>query len=273
LLAIDPPGTLPQGMPGIGPVPVLNAGYLQFGVSVYTQHDALFPPPIKAPLPGLIEGPAFMGWPPGIISHKKALKVFADGNMAIQSGHDVGYLIPHIAIPLNALMAINTAFSKHKVVFAASQVKVGGSNVGTYLWFLFGEICAQPYSLPTGVIVLLKCTVWTSLTWTDIARALLTFAVDAAFDTLWSKFSKLKPVEKLLKRFPETKFPKWVGNATVAALGRGFIVPEMAGRAVNKAIDHVLKSWVVSPLVTGLPFGKIGIGRGNWGPSHKFFSW
>jgi hypothetical protein len=261
-------------MPGVGPVPVLSAGFLQFGISFFTSHDALFPPVVKLPLPGLIEGPAFMGWPPGIISHKKALTVFADGNMAVQQGHDVGYLIPHIAVPLNAMMAINTTFSKHKVVFAASQVKVGSGQVGTYLYFLFGEICAQPVSLPTSVVVLLKCTVWSSLTWTDIARGLLTFAVDAAFDKLWSAFAKTKPMKRLLKVVAETPLKKWMGAATINALGgTAFIVRETAGRAVNKAIEHVLKSFVASPLVTGLPFGKVGLGRGNWGLSHKFFSW
>jgi hypothetical protein len=257
-------------MGGIGPVPVLSAGFMQFGLSAFTMHDAMCPPPVKVPMPGLIEGPAFMGWPPGIISHKKAFTVFADGNMAIQQGHDVGYLIPHLAVPPNAMMALNTAFSKHKVVFAASQTKVGSGPVGTYLFFLFGEICAQPVSLPSSVVILLKCTVWTSLSWVDIARAMLTFAVDAGFDWIWSKFVK----DFVPKPFKETKLPKWVGDATIAALGgASFIVREMGGRAINKAVDHVLKSFVASPLVTGLPFGKVGLGRGNWGPSFKFFSW
>jgi hypothetical protein len=107
----------------MGPVPVLSAGFLQFGLSAFTMHDAMFPPPAKAPIPGLIEGPAFMGWPPGVLSHKKAATVFVNGNMGIQQGHDVGYLIPHLAIALNAFTPVNIAFSKHKVTVAASSVK------------------------------------------------------------------------------------------------------------------------------------------------------
>jgi hypothetical protein len=38
----------------------------------------------------------------------------------------------------------------------------------------------------------------------------------------------------------------------------------------NKLYQHILKSWVLSPMITGLPFGKSGIGRGNWA-CHKFF--
>lgn len=252
----------------MGPVPVLNAGWCQFGLSAFTMHDAMFPPPIKAPLPGLIEGPAFMGWPAGIISHKKAMTVLVDGNPGVQNGHDVGYLIAHLAIPLNAYMAINTAFSKHKVAFPVSSVHLGGSPAGTYLLFLLGIICAQPVSMPTGVVILLRCTVWSSLAPLDIVKGLLQAAVDATFDLLWKKyFGKFVP-----KAFKE--LPKWAGSATVQALGGTIvIVREIGGRTVNKAIDHVLKSFVASPILTGLPFGKIGIGRGNWGPSFKFFPW
>lgn len=72
----------------------------------------------------------------------------------------------------------------------------------------------------------------------------------------------------------ETNLPQWVGDATIQALGGAiFIVREVGGRAVNKALDHVLESFIVSPALTGLPFGKSGLGRGNWGPSFKFFPW
>jgi hypothetical protein len=150
-------------------------------------------------------------------------------------------------------------------------VKIGGNPVGTYLFFLLGEICAQPVSLPTGVVILLKCTVWTSITWVDLARGVLLMAVDAAFDYLWNKYAK-KLVPKV---FQQEELPKWAGDATIAALGgASYIWREVGGRAINKAIDHVLKSFIASPLVTGLPFGKVGLGRGNWGWSHKFFySW
>jgi hypothetical protein len=221
-------------------------------------------------LPGLIEGPAFMGWPPGIISHKVARTVLVDGNAGVQHGHDVGYLIPHFAAPLNAYMAINTAFSKHKVAFPVSTVKLGGGPVGTYFYFALGIICAQPVSMPTSVVVLLKCTVWTSIGPLDLVKGFLQMAIDAAFDALWTKYAK----SLLPKPFKEIKLPEWVGAATIEALGGAmFIVRELAGRGVNKVIDHVLKSFIVSPALTGLPFGKVGLGRGNWGPSHKFFSW
>src|SRR4051794_10135630 len=113
-------------MPGmIGPIPVLNSGWLQLGISIYTQHDQAVPPvPTPAPgVPGLIEGPAPMGWPPGIISHKIAFTTFTDGAPTIQHGHDIGYMILHTAIPMNALSAVHTLLSKHKIVFPVSHTK------------------------------------------------------------------------------------------------------------------------------------------------------
>jgi hypothetical protein len=168
-------------MPGIGPVPVLNAGFLQIGLSAFTMHDQAVPPVPPVPgVPGLIEGPAFMGWPPGAISHKTALTVLRDGNPTVQQGHDIGYVIPHFAIPMNSLCALHTMLSKHKVPFPVSHLHVGGKSAGTYVWFLMGEICANPVSMPSAVVILLKCTVWTSMTWTDLFIGLVVCAMDAA---------------------------------------------------------------------------------------------
>ena len=114
--------------------PVLNAGWLQIGVSAFTMHDQAVPPvpPLPTPLPaipGLIEGPAFMGWPPGMLSHKTAPTVKVDGNPGVQQGHDIGYVIPHFAIPMNALCALNTLLSKHKVMFPVSSVKISPTEL------------------------------------------------------------------------------------------------------------------------------------------------
>ena len=253
-----------------GPVPILSAGWLQIGVSAFTRHDAWVPPvPTDAKgLPGLIEFPAPMGWPPGMLSHKTAPSVLSDGNPTVQHGHDIGYLIPHFAIPYNALCVLHTVFSKHKVVIPVSRVKVEGKDAGTYLWFLLGEICANPVSMPTGVVFLLKCTVWTTITVGDLLKGLLIAAIDAAFDLLWSKVKGVfpKPAHKHLEvlggldSLPEVL--KYGGGGLVWRL--------LLKEGATRAYQHILKSWVLSPMVTGLPFGKMGIGRGNWA-YHKFF--
>jgi hypothetical protein len=258
---------------------ILNEGWLQIGISAFTMHDQAVPPvpPLPTPLPnvpGLIEGPAFMGWPPGMLSHKTAHTVLSDGNPTVQQGHDIGYLIPHFAIPMNALCAVHTAVSKHKVVFPVSTVKVGGNPAGTYMFVFLGEICANPVSLPTGVVLVLKCTVITSLSLADIVKGVLIIAIDIGFDLLWNKLKQIKVFEKFLKPFNSKKFLEVLGGLTLGEMisfGGGrlvgrFILNELG----NKVIQNIVKSWILSPLVTGLPFGKSSIGRGNWA-SHKFF--
>lgn len=272
-------------------MPILNAGHTQIGISAFTMHNAAAPPIPPAPnLPGLVEGPATMGWPPGFLAHKKATTVFADGSPAVNQGHDMGYMIPHFAIPMNAMCAINALFSKHKVMIPVSTVMIQGSPGGTYLFFLLGLICCNPVSLPTGVVILLKCTVWTGFRLMDLLKGLGYIVIDMAFDALWNKIFKgsfnarspsgFKPLLNL-NRFSANKgaerilavcFGLQPGASAFTALfqgGAGLLGKWMLPQIGNKAIDHVLKSWVVSPMVTGLPRGSAGVGRG--GNSYKFF--
>ncbi len=274
---------------GLGiPCPILNAGYGQWVISAFTMHNAACPPipPSPTALPGLLEGPMPMGNPAGTLSHKKALTVLVDGNPGVKQGHDVGYMIPHFAIPMNALCAVNTLLSKHKVMFPISSVQLKGSPVGTYLAFLFGEICCNPVSLPTGVVLLFKCTVWTSPSVGDLIKGVLYIAMDILVDKLWSKFVSKNPLfEKLFKFFPEKNA---IANRCARTLLLGFTLQPNAGiftvmaqggarlaarymlpQLGNKAIDHLLKSWVVSPLVTGAARGSPSVGRGDY--SYKFF--
>jgi hypothetical protein len=230
-------------------------------------HDQAVPPvpPIPIPLkamPGLIEGPAFMGWPAGMLSHKKALTVLSDGNPTIQHGHDIGYVIPHFAIPMNALCAINTMLSKHKVTFPVSHVKVEHKPAGTYLFFLLGEICASPVSLPTGVVILLKCTVQTSMTFADLLVGFAIIAIDVLFDLVWNK------IKGYLPKLPGQKHLEVLGGLGLGEMlsvgGGRLIAGYLLREGTNKVVQHIAKSWILSPLVTGLPFGKSGVGRGNW---------
>ena len=258
-------------------IPILNMGWLQIGVSAFTMHDQAVPPvppaptPLKA-IPGLIEGPVPMGWPPGFIVHKKAPKVFVDGNPGIQSGHDIGYLIPHFAIPMNALCAVHMVFSKHKPMYSVSRVLLEKKPAGTYLFFLLGIICASPVSLPTGVLIILKCTVWSSFSWTDLLVCVVMIGIEIGFDLLWNKITGkvkwLKPAP-----FAGPKALEVLGGLTFREMvmwgGHGLVGRYILSQVANKGIQHIIKSWVVGPMVKNLPRGSSGLGRGR--ASVKFF--
>jgi hypothetical protein len=229
-----------------------------------------------------------MGNPAGTLSHKTAMNVLVDGNPGVKQGHDVGYMIPHFAVPMNALCAVNMLLSKHKVMIPVSSVQMKGSPAGTYLAFLFGEICCSPVSFPTGVVVLFKCTVWTRPSLMDFIKGLLYIALDMLLDKLWRKLFSKSQNPLLLKIFKYFKEDSAVANNCARILVLGFALNPGAGvlsvmahggaRLVakymlpqlgNKAVDHMLKSWVVSPLVTGAARGSPSIGRGDY--SYKFF--
>jgi hypothetical protein len=124
------------------------------------------------------------------IGAKRAKTVLVDGSPGIQQGHDVGALIPHFAIPPNAMVALNSLTSKHKVMWPVSTVLLQGKPVGTYFWgHVFGVVCARPISLPRGVLVNTECTVVTTATAADLLKALGHILVDAAVDLLWKKLT------------------------------------------------------------------------------------
>jgi hypothetical protein len=263
------------------PCPILNAGYTQWVISMFTVHKAAAPPIPPAILPGLVEGPMPMGNPLAAFVHKKAATVLVDGTPGVNQGHDVGYFVPHFALPMNAMCAINTLFSKHKVMFPVSSVQLKGSPAGTYVAFLFGLICCDPVSLPGGVVLLFKCTVWTSPSLMDFVKGTLYIAIDIVLDYIWGKFFKkffqkvpeatrsLKQIERILA----LGFALQPGAGVFRAIsqgGLGLVTKYMLPRLANKAVDHLIKNWGVSPLVSGGVRGAPSIGRGDF--SVKFFS-
>jgi len=240
----------------------LNQGYLQFGLSLFDMHDQWVPPPIplKA-IPGLIEGPAFMGWAPGIYTtHKVGRKTKFDGNNAIQQGHDCGYLIPHIAIPLNVMMGINMLVSKHKVMFPVTRVLIEGKPMGTYFPLVFlGLICSNPVSLPTGVLIKIQGTVVSDMSLTDILLGFAFIALDMIIDAVWSLIVK---GDKWGKFGPGKAFPPFYKGMLEKIFSKKMVDPVMTKplanlnfrQALSKVVDHLSKSWIVSPLVSGSVF-------------------
>jgi len=240
----------------------LNQGYLQFGLSLFDMHDQWVPPPVPVKaIPGLIEGPAFMGWAPGIYTtHKVGRKTKFDGNNAVQQGHDCGYLIPHIAIPLNVMMGINMLVSKHKIMFPVTKVMIEGKPMGTFFPLLFlSLICSNPVSLPTGVLIMIQGTVVSDMTLLDIILGFAFIAVDVIIDAVWSlivkgdkwgKFGPGKAFPPFYKRMLERIFSKSMVDPVFTKPLANLIVRQ----ALSKVVDHISKSWIVSPLISGSIF-------------------
>jgi hypothetical protein len=264
-------------------LPILNAGGGQWVVSAFAMHDQALPPvpPVPA-VPGLIEGMVNMGWPLGMLAHKTARKTLVDGAPGVQHGHDVGYFIPHMALPVNALMAVNTMFSKHKVMFPVRSVRLQGEPAGTYLFFLMGIICANPVSIPTGVLLLFRCTVWTKFNWTTVLLGLAHIALEMAVDALWNKITKGHPLGrkggKKMINIEVLGAPKWLpvlGGYTMREMlfwdraAGALMLRFLTRKTTDKLVDEVLKRWIFTPTVGGLPKGEAGVGRGR--ASKKFF--
>jgi len=270
-----------MGIPCYG----LHEGYDQLVLSAYTQHDVCVPPPVKVPcVPHIIE-PATMGWFGGmVVTHKVGKKTYFDGKPAVQQGHDCGYLIPHFGPP-NALLAVHILFSKHKVMFPVSKVLIENKALGSYLIAFLGLICSQVLSLPTGVVIPIRCTVFASMSALDVFLGLLFIGIDMIIDKLWDKFGKgvsnkiaSTISSKIAKSAIEAAAKATANQASKLLLGKvpGFLARQIAA----KVIDHLAKSWAAGPIAQGLPFlpihirdkvvgdkhqelPTVGIGRGN----------
>lgn len=261
----------------------LNQGYTQFAIGI-SRHDQLLPPPPPG-LPavwGLFEGPAFMGAHPGRpLTHKVGRKTLFDGNRAVQQGHDVGYVIPHVAVPFNAMMAINLLTSKHKVMFPITKVVIEGKPMGTFLFMFGGLICSNPMSLPTGICVPFAGTVQTEMTLRDVLMGLAFIIVDMMIDVIFKKgiqSKKGKVVTGAVYRFTLGRVIK----GRIENISNTFF-----RTALGKLKDHFGKSWVFSPLFSGSVFqgvqttGLLGVPRkevpgiaiGRAGAHVAFFPW
>lgn len=239
-----------MGVPGPG----LHRGFLQLGVSAFTIHTQLIPPapPTPAPIPGLIEIPGFMQNPISQYQAKAGTTVFFDGGPAVQEGHDMGFLIPHFAIPMNVLCGVNTLLSKHKILVPIGKVKIQGKNMGSYIMFLPGQICADVVSIPTAVVMLLKCTVWSTVTWADVFAAVITSLIDAAFDFIWSKLTGGIPALKhgadalftaFLKEFGKAAAMKFVKDVVWEGfyLGGGHPILEYVGLPTWPELENMTR--------------------------------
>jgi hypothetical protein len=99
-----------------------------------------------------------MMWPPGFAlqQNKLTTTVFHKSQFIVLGDHDCGHVIPHVTIPLaNPKLLFYIAFSKRKVMFAASKVKANGSQVGCTELIGFHVplpmlCCGSPVSLPNG---------------------------------------------------------------------------------------------------------------------------
>jgi hypothetical protein len=129
-------------------------------VKVSLMGDVCLPQPATMTIhDGLcFEMPTPMMWPPGLAlqQNKLTTTVFHKAQFVALEGHDCGYVIPHVTIPLaNPKLPLYIAFSSRKVMFASSKVKANGAQIGCTE--LLGPhvplpmlCCGSPVSIPNG---------------------------------------------------------------------------------------------------------------------------
>jgi hypothetical protein len=203
-------------MPG-APVNILTD--ITMALPMYSPHNyAPLPPPVPPPTPAVpmspgpasaLEPPLPQLWPPGnaTFANKYALTVLHKGVGIVQTGHDLGIMIPHVqAIPAvnNLFTSIHTLFSSRKVMFSSTSVKADGQFVA--LAGLIGlpptpmMICGEPLSFPMGEVP----TRWTNtvhvgFSWSDVLLGTLLIALQMAGERWMMPKGKYGPLKQVVK--------------------------------------------------------------------------
>lgn len=171
---------------------------LDYTAGVLT-HTAALPPTVPTPVPNLsVEIPAPHSWSPGVFTNK--VKLTSTVRHALQAivlmRHDLGPALSHVTLPLlaNVLLPKIILFSKRKVAFTASTVRMNGKPVGCVTTSMPMIACGDPVSAPTAYpLTSSKNTVRVGMTSGDVAAGVVNIAgsilIDAVFFRLktWKK--------------------------------------------------------------------------------------
>lgn len=237
-------------------------------------HNAVAPPPaVLPPLLFHVEG-----GPLGRVGffQKASPNVLFQGAKAIQFGHDVGALIPHVPIPPvppNLLLPGHMAFSSCKAMFGKSRVLLNGTPAA---WFLpmaaMLHVCADPLPLPVGFSPsALFTTVKYGFSWSDLLLGYADITIDQAIShglregraigaKTWDKDVLLKPVRSRYEDFIDT-LAKRIGARWARTVGRRFGVRAPALETIKHFLDKGGRSWFKKGLGKAFPTKSRALGK------------
>jgi hypothetical protein len=124
------------------------------------------------------------------LSSSFSQKVYHDGQGIVLSDHDIGFLIPHVALPLHPLLLVYTLGSSCKTMFSSSTVHIEGKTVAC-AWFalLPMVVCGQPLNFPRAWPVNFG-SVMVGFTGADLFRGLFVYLHGLLFDHMFKTMAK-----------------------------------------------------------------------------------
>jgi hypothetical protein len=132
--------------------------------------------------------------------------------------------------------------------------------MGTYFPLVFlSLICSNPVSLPTGALIKIQGTVVSDMTLLDIILGFAFIAVDVLIDAVWSlivkgdKWGKFGP-GKAFPPFYKAMLEKIFSKSMVDPVFTKPLANLIVRQVLSKVVDHISKSWIVSPLISGSIF-------------------
>lgn len=227
-----------------------------------TMHGAT-PPPLGPGILPHIEG-ARLNY--SVTFRKIAERVLIDGAPAVQLGHDVGFGVPHMPIPLvppNPVLPATIAFSSCKAMFGKSNVIVAGTPAA---WWLPGvamlHVCSDPFPLPVGLSPTAPfSTVRFGFSWSDLLRGYADITIDQAISFALSSARDIGrrryDSDMMIKSIPG-HYRQFIERITLRLSGKiGDTVWKLAGikaeHAISGFLDKGIRTFVKKAIGKAVP--------------------
>jgi len=185
-------------------------------------HESLLPKPV--PHAELLFLPLRYGVASAMISAD--VEYEGSGFGAVQLGHDMGYMIPHVPYgPPTPILAAHIAFSSCTAQFGKATILVNDEQAAWWHVYAMLQVCADPIALPLGFNL---SAIWTTVhygfSWGDLICGMLRVGVDAASSYVTSKIFSHKKIEEVqeawARRMADSLYPHIGPSITRLGVGR-----------------------------------------------------
>jgi hypothetical protein len=184
---------------------------------------------------------------------------------AIQLGHDMGFLIPHIPYgPPTPILAAHIGFSKCQVMFGKATVMINGKQAGWWHVYAMFQVCANPapgvgIPLPIGMNVsALWTTVKYGFSWGDLICGYIRVGIDCLLSFLVGAFfrsARVAPIHQAWSlRMADRLYPRLGPIVARIGIGRftiGFFNYAVIERVIRRAPQEI-KRFLISPAVSSV---------------------
>lgn len=139
------------------------------------------------------------------ISAAISTDVHYEGSGAVQLGHDMGHMIPHVPYgPPTPILALHIASSQCSCIFGKASILVNGEQAAWWHALAMFQVCADPVPMPLGLnISAIATTVSYGFSWGDLICGYIRGGIDELNSLLVGKLFSVRPIRAAQEKYVE----------------------------------------------------------------------